>query len=134
MEDTASSGETLRTLKGLGLHIAIDDFGTGFSSLSRLRSFPVGVLKVDQSFVSGITHGEEDLAIVDAVVGLARSLGMTAVAEGVESAEQAASLRALGCDHAQGFYFSRPVESEALISLLAGDVGPSALIRAGGHR
>ncbi|HYT38931.1 MAG TPA: EAL domain-containing protein, partial [Acidimicrobiia bacterium] len=122
MGDTRLSEETLRTLKGLGVRIAIDDFGTGFSSLSRLRSFPVDALKVDRSFVAGISHDEEDSAIVVAVVGLARSLGMSAVAEGVETLEQAAALRAIGCDAAQGFYFSPPVDEQSAVTML-GDGG-----------
>ncbi|HEV7862361.1 MAG TPA: EAL domain-containing protein, partial [Acidimicrobiia bacterium] len=124
MEDPRLSGETLRTLKRLGLQIAIDDFGTGFSSLSRLRRFPVDVLKVDRSFVAGIGRNEEDSVIVTAVVGLAHSLGLTAVAEGVETLEQSTALRAMGCDTAQGFYFSRPVEARYLMPLLeAGTAG-----------
>jgi diguanylate cyclase (GGDEF)-like protein len=118
VEDPRTSGETLRTLKRLGLRIAIDDFGTGFSSLSRLRRFPVDVLKVDRSFVAGIGLDEEDSVIVKAVVGLAHSLGMTAVAEGVESLQQSAALRAMGCDSAQGFYFARPVEARYLATLV----------------
>jgi diguanylate cyclase (GGDEF)-like protein len=105
-EDMEFLGERLRTLKGLGVLLAIDDFGTGFSSLSHLRGFPVDVLKVDRSFVDGITRDAEDHAIVDAVVGLARSLGMHVVAEGVESADQADALRRLGCNAAQGFHWS----------------------------
>jgi EAL domain-containing protein (putative c-di-GMP-specific phosphodiesterase class I) len=131
MEDTRVSDDTLRTLKRLGLQIAIDDFGTGFSSLSRLRRFPVDVLKVDRSFVAGIGRDEEDSVIVRAVVGLAHSLGMTAVAEGVESLEQSAALRAMGCDVAQGFYFSEPVEARALAARLrAGTLPGSQLLAA----
>jgi EAL domain-containing protein (putative c-di-GMP-specific phosphodiesterase class I) len=118
MEDTRQSGETLRTLKRLGLRIAIDDFGTGFSSLSRLRRFPVDVLKVDRSFVAGMDSDEEDTAIVKAVVGLAHSLGMTAIAEGVESPGQLAALRLIGCDAAQGFSISPPLDSESVTSFL----------------
>jgi len=125
MEDTRLSGETLRTLRRLGVRIAIDDFGTGFSSLSRLRSFPVDILKIDRSFVAGIGTDEGDSAIVRAVVGLAHSLGMSVVAEGVESWDQAAALRAMGCNLGQGFYFSPPVDSHALGALLPVGFSPS---------
>ena len=98
----------LRALKALGLKLAIDDFGTGFSSLSYLKRFPVDVLKVDQSFVAGLGQDDGDSAIVRAVIELAHALGLTAVAEGVETAGQMAALRRLGCDTAQGYYFDAP--------------------------
>ena len=119
MEDVNSLSETLRRVRRLGVRLAIDDFGTGFSSLSWLRQFPVDVLKVDRSFVNGVTGVDGDLAIVDAVVGLARSLDMVAVAEGVESRAQVAALRALGCDVAQGYYFCRPMDHTALLAALS---------------
>ncbi len=119
MEDVDSLGETLRRLRGLGVRLAIDDFGTGFSSLSWLRQFPVDVLKVDRSFVDGVTGADGDRAIVDAVLGLARSLEMIAVAEGVETWAQAAALRSLGCDVAQGFYFCKPRGHATLLAALS---------------
>jgi diguanylate cyclase (GGDEF)-like protein/PAS domain S-box-containing protein len=119
MDDVKALGETLRRLRDLGVRLAIDDFGTGFSSLSWLRQFPVDVLKVDRSFVNGVTGMDGDRAIVDAVVGLARSLAMVAVAEGVETRAQAAALRSLGCDVAQGFYFCRPMDHDALLATLS---------------
>jgi diguanylate cyclase (GGDEF)-like protein len=119
MEDVETLGETLRRLRHLGVRLAIDDFGTGFSSLSWLRQFPVDVLKVDRSFVNGVTGTDGDRAIVDAVIGLARSLDMVAVAEGVETRAQAAALRSLGCDVAQGYYFCRPMEHAALLATLS---------------
>ncbi len=118
MEDVETLGETLRRLRHLGVRLAIDDFGTGFSSLSWLKQFPVDVLKVDRSFVDGVTGTDGDRAIVDAVVGLARSMYMVAVAEGVETRAQAAALRSLGCDVAQGYYFCRPMEHAALLAIL----------------
>jgi predicted signal transduction protein with EAL and GGDEF domain len=108
----------LRQLKGLGVGLAIDDFGTGYSSLAYLQRLPVDRLKVDRRFVAGLGRDAGDAAIVEAVVGLARTLGLGVVAEGVETAEQAARLRELGCGLGQGFYFGRPQSAEALGALL----------------
>ena len=110
MEDVAEVRSALAALRQLGVQIAIDDFGTGFSSLSYLRSFPVSVLKIDRSFVAGMVRNDEDRAIVSAVVSLAHSLGLSAVAEGVETPEQLGILRDMGCELAQGFLFGKPAE------------------------
>jgi diguanylate cyclase (GGDEF)-like protein/PAS domain S-box-containing protein len=107
-EDTAATHETLNALKDLGVRLVIDDFGTGYSSLSYLKRLPVDALKIDQAFVDGLGHGAEDAAIVSAVIGLARGLGVLTVAEGVETQRQLDELRALGCDFAQGFFLGRP--------------------------
>jgi len=98
--------------------LALDDFGTGFASLSHLRSLPVSTLKIDRSFVSGVTARESDSAIVSALITLGRALNMKVVAEGVEEAEQSIKLRELGCDYAQGFYFGRPAPSENIPALI----------------
>lgn len=98
--------------------LALDDFGTGFASLSHLRSLPVSTLKIDRSFVSGVTARESDAAIVSALITLGRALNMKVVAEGVEEADQSLKLRELGCDYAQGFYFSRPVPSDNIPALI----------------
>jgi predicted signal transduction protein with EAL and GGDEF domain len=109
MADPDAAIESLHMLKGLGVKLAIDDFGVGYSSLSHLRELlPVDVLKIDRSFVDGLVLRGEDRAIVTAIVELARSLGVDAVAEGVESGEQAAVLRQIRCHVAQGFHFARP--------------------------
>lgn len=100
---------TLGALHEMGVSLALDDFGTGYSSLSYLKRFPFQALKVDRSFVMGIPRDADDIAIVEAVVGLARSLKLAVTAEGVEFPEQAAYLRGLGCDNIQGFLVSRPV-------------------------
>nr|WP_254911653.1 EAL domain-containing protein [Sphingomonas sp. CDS-1] len=98
--------------------LALDDFGTGFASLSHLRSLPISTLKIDRSFVSGVTARESDAAIVSALITLGRALNMKVVAEGVEEADQSIKLKALGCDYAQGFYFSRPAPSENIPALI----------------
>ena len=98
----------LHELRGMGLRIALDDFGTGYSSLSYLRSFPFDKIKIDQSFVRALTAGAGSAAIVDAIVTLASSLGMTTTAEGVETAEQLGQVRRAGCTEAQGYHLGRP--------------------------
>jgi diguanylate cyclase (GGDEF)-like protein len=109
----------LQKLKALGVTLAIDDFGTGYSSLTYLRRFPVDVIKTDQSFVRDMCVNPDDAAIVGAVVGLGRALGLRTVAEGVETPEQLALLQELGCDLAQGYHFSRPVAVDEIAALLA---------------
>jgi diguanylate cyclase (GGDEF)-like protein/PAS domain S-box-containing protein len=108
----------LEEVHDLGVRIAIDDFGTGFSSLGHLRSFPVDVLKVDRSFVQGIEHDAKDAAITANLTSLAHALGLVAVAEGVESEGQMASVRELGCDVAQGFLFAHPVPADEMSKML----------------
>lgn len=108
----------LDQLRRLGLGIAIDDFGTGFSSLSRLKRLPVTVLKIDRSFVHDIAENHEDRAIAKAVVTLARTMHLDVVAEGVETEAQAAILRDMDCDMAQGYLFARPLAPQALAELL----------------
>jgi len=121
MNDVESAVTILRTLKDLGVHIAIDDFGTGYSSLSYLRRFPIDVLKIDQSFENELTVDADSAAIVVAVISLAHSLRLHVIADGVETADQLAYLRAQGCDEVQGYFFSRPVEARAFEALLQKD-------------
>ena len=124
MKQAEESRERLRTLKRLGLRISIDDFGTGYSSLSALRLLPVDTLKIDRSFVSGVISangaGNGDTAIANAVIALAHSLGLTVVAEGVETDRQLQFLREQRCDAWQGFLACRPVPLERLKEYLAG--------------
>jgi diguanylate cyclase (GGDEF)-like protein len=110
----------LQRLHDWGIRLAVDDFGTGFSSLGQLRHFPVDVIKVDRSFVQGVGVDPKDAAITANVVSLAHALGLLAVAEGIETGEQLRSLRALGCDLAQGFMFARPAPPQQIEGLLAG--------------
>ena len=109
MDDAAATITILQTLKDLGLRLGVDDFGTGYSSLAYLRRFPVDVLKIDRSFIDGLGKDLEDSAIVAALVSLADTLGLTTIAEGVETELQRESLLVLGCTRAQGYFFGRPV-------------------------
>ncbi|HEY7144272.1 MAG TPA: EAL domain-containing protein [Streptosporangiaceae bacterium] len=109
MEDPAGAGEIMRKLSRLGVRLAIDDFGTGHSSLAYLKQFPVHEVKVDRVFVQGVAESQVDSAIVRAIIDLANAMGIAAVAEGVETEHQVAGLRVLGCEVAQGFYFSQPL-------------------------
>jgi len=121
MQDAPVTLTKLNELKELGVRLAIDDFGTGYSSLGYLRRFPVDTLKIDRSFVKGLSADGGDSAIVRAVVTVAKSLNMDVTAEGVETEGQLAELRALGCDRWQGFLFARPVSPERVAPLLALD-------------
>jgi diguanylate cyclase (GGDEF)-like protein/PAS domain S-box-containing protein len=120
MADMQTATEMLQHLKGIGVRLAIDDFGIGYSSLMHLKQLlPVDLLKIDKSFVDGLIDFAEDRAIVEAVINLAASLGVDAIAEGVESLEQASALRALHCGLAQGFHFARPEQPGTISELLA---------------
>jgi EAL domain-containing protein (putative c-di-GMP-specific phosphodiesterase class I) len=113
MEDPDGVARTLHRLRALGLTIAIDDFGTGYSSLAYLKSFPVGVLKIDRSFVRDLETDANDRGIAEAVISMARVLKVDVVAEGVETRGQLDVLEAMGCQLAQGYYISQPLPAEA---------------------
>ena len=124
LDDEDVAVRQIAALRDLGVKIVIDDFGTGYSSLAYLRRFPVDLLKVDRSFVSGVNGGTGDAAIVRGVIDLAHRLGLTAVAEGVESADQVATLRDLGCERAQGFLLGRPATGPTQTAFLAAQATP----------
>jgi EAL domain-containing protein (putative c-di-GMP-specific phosphodiesterase class I) len=117
LRDGKQSTQALGELKRLGVGIAFDDFGTGFASLSLLQKYPLTRLKIDRSFVARIDREVGDAAIVKAVIGMTRSLGLLAIAEGVETAEQEAALVRLGCDEAQGYRYGRPMPASDLVDL-----------------
>ena len=127
MTDAPSTMTTLMALKGIGVRLAIDDFGTGYSSLGYLRRFPVNVLKIDASFVEGLGRRADDSALVAAIVRMGQALGLAVIAEGVETAEQLAEIRALDCELAQGFYFGRPESADSLSEALRTGDGASRL-------
>ncbi len=114
MQDSNATAIVLEALKKMGVSLALDDFGTGYSSLSYIKRFPIDTLKIDRSFVRDLTTDADDASIVSAVINMGSSLHMLVVAEGVETAEQAAQLREQHCPEAQGYYFSRPVVAEAI--------------------
>ncbi|HEX8648478.1 MAG TPA: EAL domain-containing protein [Thermoleophilaceae bacterium] len=118
ISEADSPWNTLDSLKRLGVKLMLDDFGTGYSSLSYLKRFPVDTLKIDRTFVDGLGREAEDSAIVEAVIGMAKTLELGVVAEGVETLEQAEALRALGCERAQGYWFGRPRPAHETTPLL----------------
>jgi EAL domain-containing protein (putative c-di-GMP-specific phosphodiesterase class I) len=111
--------ETLHRLRALGVRIAMDDFGTGYSSLSRLRSFPFDKIKIDQSFITGREIDEDAAAVIRAIVALGAGLGMTTIAEGVETAGQAALIGVDGCFDIQGYLLSRPIPAAEIDEFLS---------------
>jgi EAL domain-containing protein (putative c-di-GMP-specific phosphodiesterase class I) len=128
MRDAEDILTVLHDLQRLGVQLKVDDFGTGFSSLSYLKRFPVDALKIDQSFVSGLGTDRDDEAIVQAILALGRSLGMRTVAEGIETHQQLAALRAFGGELGQGFLFSRPKPAHQLkLILQRGQILPAGL-------
>jgi diguanylate cyclase (GGDEF)-like protein/PAS domain S-box-containing protein len=124
MHDPVQATNVMRALRDEGIRITIDDFGTGYSSLAYLTRFPVAALKIDRSFVAGIGRETSDPAIVRTIIEMARTLGFTVIAEGVESQSQVAFLRRFGCHQAQGYFFARPMPIEQFIALIGSDTEP----------
>ena len=120
LTDARAATSALRDVRGLGVHLAVDDFGTGYSSLTYLKRFPVEAIKIDRSFVAGLGIEDEDTTIVEAVVQLGRALGLTVVAEGIETPLQLNRLRELSCDRGQGYLFGRPRPAGIIERDLAG--------------
>jgi diguanylate cyclase (GGDEF)-like protein len=118
VRESESTAQTLTDLKALGLRLVLDDFGTGYSSLAYLRRFPIDGLKIDRRFVAAMDQSTQDTTIVEAIVKMAAGLHIDVVAEGVETIEQARDLVRIGCSHAQGFYFARPMPAGDLVALL----------------
>jgi diguanylate cyclase (GGDEF)-like protein len=123
MRDPVAAGRMVADLNALGVRVSIDDFGTGYSSLAYLKDLPIQVLKIDRCFVEHIARGPSNAAIANAIIGLGHNLGLSVLAEGVETEEQLAFLRAAGCDRIQGFLLSRPLTAEDC---------PDFLVRLGG--
>ncbi|MBE8989673.1 GGDEF domain-containing response regulator [Nostoc sp. LEGE 12450] len=119
MENTNAIKIIFQQLKQRNIKLIMDDFGTGYSSLSYLHSFPLNALKIDKSFVKRMQDNKENMGLVPAMIGIANSMGMSAIAEGVETEEQLAQLRSLNCNFAQGFLFSEPIEQQLVVKLLA---------------
>jgi len=120
MKNVESTITTLWKLKELGVRIAVDDFGTGYSSLAYLKRLPIDVLKIDRSFITGICEDEEDKAIVQAIVALARSLNLSITAEGIETESQLSMLQSMTCEQGQGYLFHRPLEGSAFEAVMRG--------------
>jgi len=124
MEDPARATQALSELRALGIRIAVDDFGTGYSSLSHLQRFPVDVLKIDKSFIDPLARrDEESMALVTAILGLARTLGLDVIAEGIEHESQLKRLVELGCLQGQGFLMARPLDEAAAVEFVAESAG-----------
>ncbi len=124
MQNVERAVRVLEAIKSLGITLAIDDFGTGYSSMSLIKKFPIDVLKIDRSFVREIANGSEDKAIVAAIIALGRALGLTIVAEGVETVEQEEFLHANSCDEIQGYLISKPMPADEFATFLADHAPP----------
>jgi EAL domain-containing protein (putative c-di-GMP-specific phosphodiesterase class I) len=115
--------DTLRRIRELGVEIALDDFGTGYSSLSYVFQLPISALKIDRSFIDGLTDHVDKMTIASTMISLGHQLKLQVIAEGVETEEQAQLLRLLRCDQMQGYLFARPLPSEGIAGLLARRTG-----------
>jgi len=119
LQNNHATRAVLHELRELGVRMAMDDFGTGYSSLSYLRSFPFDKIKIDRSFIGDLSNDAESVAIVRAIINLASNLNMTTTAEGIETAHQLETVKALGCTEVQGHLFSRPMRADEVARLLA---------------
>jgi EAL domain-containing protein (putative c-di-GMP-specific phosphodiesterase class I) len=125
MQNSSAYVERLHAFRALGVQIAIDDFGTGYSSLAYLEHFPVTHIKIDRSFVTPLDDPSRGAGVVEAIVEIGRALGLTVVAEGIETPTELRRLQALGCTLGQGYLFARPLEPDAMADLVARQVGPA---------
>jgi EAL domain-containing protein (putative c-di-GMP-specific phosphodiesterase class I) len=119
MNNIEDSVSILKAVRDIGMSVAVDDFGTGYSSLSYLRRFPLDSLKIDRSFLHKIHVAPDDSIIISAIIAMGRNIGLRVIAEGVETAEELAFLKANDCDEAQGYFFNRPAPAEEFVKLLA---------------
>lgn len=126
MKNPEEVASLLAAIRRLGVHISIDDFGTGYSSLAYLKKFPINALKIDRSFVNDLPDDNDDVAIVESIIGMTRSLGIEVVAEGVETPEQVEFLQSRGCKEVQGYYFSKPLPPKEMSELLRKSTGHSS--------
>jgi EAL domain-containing protein (putative c-di-GMP-specific phosphodiesterase class I) len=128
MEDPIRAAQSLAELRSIGIRIAVDDFGTGYSSLSHLQNFPVDVLKIDKSFIDPLAHQDPgSSALVTAIIGLAGTLGLDVIAEGIEHQSQLHRLVELGCLRGQGFLMARPLDSETAATFIS-DLSETATV------
>ena len=134
IEDTQHTIVVIRELKALGIEFSLDDFGTGYSSLSYLHQFPFDTLKIDRSFVSSIGDNDEKIGIVRAIVSLANNLGMNTIAEGIETDNQLAQLKALKCHYGQGYYLSKPLDKEIVETVIATEVTKPQTVELPNHQ
>jgi EAL domain-containing protein (putative c-di-GMP-specific phosphodiesterase class I) len=119
----------MRTLKRLGIRIAMDDFGTGYSSLSYLRTFPFDGLKIDRSFLSRLGATDDDRSVIEAIVGLGHALSLTVTAEGIETQEHLSLLRSVLCDEGQGYFLSRPLDTDGFSALVRVTEGAALTVK-----
>jgi len=127
MQNVDRGIRVLDAIQSRGVRLAIDDFGTGYSSMSLMKQFPIDTIKIDRSFVRDLAENEEDRAIATAIISMGKALGLTVVAEGVETSEQDAFLRRRGCDELQGYLFSKPVPADEIPPMLTPVVDSPAL-------
>jgi len=127
MQNAEFAASMLNRLKGMGINISIDDFGTGFSSLASLKRLPIDALKIDQSFVREATSDPDDAALVMAIITLSHNLRLKVVAEGVETEDQLRFLQLLRCDEIQGYFFSKPLPADSLVSLFEPQINTDSI-------